>query len=738
MEELDGLSISIAGGQANLNFSEAALLVQGSTVIYSKKVEHLHALIYQVLEALTNRARKRAVTLALDDDTEDAFARAQAEFEPIADIIVEAGGIDLPEVPELEGVEAEFSAVGTALLGAGSHVDESSSIGADATLLGPQAQALPVDADIIRHTPLGKLSNTVGGAFSARDTDGLSKRGDGMHASRGTYALLMAEAHPSGGLLLDPSDAPLLSGDVPVLHGADALHVLDSPAPAHHHHHHHHAEHGLADDAGHGMPEPLSPGAGMPDFGDDAMSVGFDAGSPIEATGAWGATTNTSMGLDAWEELDVFDTGRAADHKPLRARKARLPKGWEDIPVHGAALPKGAYAAAPSAGMAGEANGAALLLHALQPSSLLLSLGALHRQRVADSDCTTVLLSDAQRGAIPPRTAAAALNPQAGARVSAEASAEQAIAPALPGAANAAFFPENAMRAHVVARSARAAALAAAKQRRAEEPMLPDLSGALFDEGIEYDGDDHDFGEPDDDVPFDLGELALPSAQAAGALSEPGAVGPALADYDVPGLPADSDAAELYGHIDLADNAWMSTYEKRVREHLDKALAAARAMAVETSVTRTVDAWRHKLEPLLAQQEEQGAFDPHATGSAMVEVLASQPGASKADAAFPLHAVMRSDDVATPELGAKSSVARSFLAALMLAAGGNVELRHPDLSSHVTKQHAVPAEFLGLASVDDMLQLHLLEAKLSHTRLDDFDAAASKAGTKRKASEPLA
>eukprot|EP01042_Synura_sphagnicola_P028967 gene28967-37365_t len=44
LEELDQLRITMDGGQTQLNFAEAALLIQGSTAVYSKKVEYLHQL----------------------------------------------------------------------------------------------------------------------------------------------------------------------------------------------------------------------------------------------------------------------------------------------------------------------------------------------------------------------------------------------------------------------------------------------------------------------------------------------------------------------------------------------------------------------------------------------------------------------------------------------------------------------------------------------------------------------
>uniref|UniRef100_A0AAR2J795 Condensin-2 complex subunit H2 n=1 Tax=Pygocentrus nattereri TaxID=42514 RepID=A0AAR2J795_PYGNA len=45
LEELDQMTISFDGGKTMMNFAEAALLIQGSTCIYGRKVELLHSLI---------------------------------------------------------------------------------------------------------------------------------------------------------------------------------------------------------------------------------------------------------------------------------------------------------------------------------------------------------------------------------------------------------------------------------------------------------------------------------------------------------------------------------------------------------------------------------------------------------------------------------------------------------------------------------------------------------------------
>lgn len=62
LEELEHVRLSVKdiNGKSkrivnDLNFAEAALLIQGSTAIYSKKVEYLHQLVQQALELISNQ-----------------------------------------------------------------------------------------------------------------------------------------------------------------------------------------------------------------------------------------------------------------------------------------------------------------------------------------------------------------------------------------------------------------------------------------------------------------------------------------------------------------------------------------------------------------------------------------------------------------------------------------------------------------------------------------------------------
>ena len=55
IEDLHDIKIDFIDGENNMNFAEAALLIQGSSCIYAKKVEFLHALVYKTLELLAQR-----------------------------------------------------------------------------------------------------------------------------------------------------------------------------------------------------------------------------------------------------------------------------------------------------------------------------------------------------------------------------------------------------------------------------------------------------------------------------------------------------------------------------------------------------------------------------------------------------------------------------------------------------------------------------------------------------------
>ncbi|XP_065835925.1 condensin-2 complex subunit H2-like [Oscarella lobularis] len=71
LAELENIVFTVDGGTTTMNFIEAALLIQGSTSIYSRKVEHLYTLVYQALDLLSTKKRKEAQLPSVDEEGRD-------------------------------------------------------------------------------------------------------------------------------------------------------------------------------------------------------------------------------------------------------------------------------------------------------------------------------------------------------------------------------------------------------------------------------------------------------------------------------------------------------------------------------------------------------------------------------------------------------------------------------------------------------------------------------------------
>ena len=106
LEELDGIRLSV-DGQSNLNFAAAALLIQGSTAVYSKKVEFLHQLVLQSLDLIASKKssgsglgrNKTAGASALLDEERLTFG-TDPSFLLLDDAVEEGSNINLIELPE--------------------------------------------------------------------------------------------------------------------------------------------------------------------------------------------------------------------------------------------------------------------------------------------------------------------------------------------------------------------------------------------------------------------------------------------------------------------------------------------------------------------------------------------------------------------------------------------------------------------------------------------------------------
>ncbi|TRZ11936.1 hypothetical protein HGM15179_015177 [Zosterops borbonicus] len=88
LEELDHICISFDNGKTTMNFMEAALLIQGSACIYSKKVEYLYMLVCQTLDCISNKKREKLPTSLAPDgrDTDATFTDKEEEFLSLDDI----------------------------------------------------------------------------------------------------------------------------------------------------------------------------------------------------------------------------------------------------------------------------------------------------------------------------------------------------------------------------------------------------------------------------------------------------------------------------------------------------------------------------------------------------------------------------------------------------------------------------------------------------------------------------
>ncbi|NWU73617.1 CNDH2 protein, partial [Pterocles burchelli] len=81
LEELDQICISFDNGRTTMNFIEAALLIQGSACIYSRKVEYLYSLVYQALDLISNKKREKQPSSVGQDgkDTDATFGAEEPE-----------------------------------------------------------------------------------------------------------------------------------------------------------------------------------------------------------------------------------------------------------------------------------------------------------------------------------------------------------------------------------------------------------------------------------------------------------------------------------------------------------------------------------------------------------------------------------------------------------------------------------------------------------------------------------
>ncbi|KAA6428176.1 MAG: condensin-2 complex subunit H2 [Trebouxia sp. A1-2] len=96
MDVLESVTFSFEGGP-NLNFAEAALLIQGSACVYGKKVEYLHTLVYQALEFIAEKKRRASKGLSSQQAADTDDLDDEEQFLNLDDVLEEGTAIDMDQ-----------------------------------------------------------------------------------------------------------------------------------------------------------------------------------------------------------------------------------------------------------------------------------------------------------------------------------------------------------------------------------------------------------------------------------------------------------------------------------------------------------------------------------------------------------------------------------------------------------------------------------------------------------------
>ncbi|KAL0054533.1 hypothetical protein WJX82_010399 [Trebouxia sp. C0006] len=96
LDVLESVTFSFEGGP-NLNFAEAALLIQGSACVYGKKVEYLHTLVYQALEFIAEKKRRASKGLSGQQEADNDDLDDEEQFLNLDDVLEEGTAIDMDQ-----------------------------------------------------------------------------------------------------------------------------------------------------------------------------------------------------------------------------------------------------------------------------------------------------------------------------------------------------------------------------------------------------------------------------------------------------------------------------------------------------------------------------------------------------------------------------------------------------------------------------------------------------------------
>ncbi|NXD73844.1 CNDH2 protein, partial [Eolophus roseicapillus] len=299
LEELEHVCISFDNGKTTMNFMEAALLIQGSACVYSRKVEYLYSLVYQTLDYISNKKREKLPS-SLGPDGRDADATfGEEDF------------LSLDDIKDTSQASVDMK----------------------------DHQSTPVN--IVPSTPMSLVPPEDD---EKRDNPLLSCKGEVL-ASRKDFRMNMCTPHKSGAFLLElaglspshpwsPNTAPGMAwvqgccprqpctgGSGARASAGDLLYLAHSRA-------------GLEDDGddGAGGDDPMQEDAAMlaPSGAKHMESQRSTPGYALrERAPAQHPQTHVKELLDPWQSLDPFGD---SEDKPFRKGKPFLvPLGLEDV-----------------------------------------------------------------------------------------------------------------------------------------------------------------------------------------------------------------------------------------------------------------------------------------------------------------------------------------------------------------------------------------------------------------------
>ncbi|XP_065524610.1 condensin-2 complex subunit H2 isoform X2 [Lathamus discolor] len=296
LEELQHVCISFDNGKTTMNFMEAALLIQGSACVYSRKVEYLYSLVYQTLDHISNKKQEKLPSSLGPDGTD-----ADATFgkEDIAEKF-----LSLDDIRDTSRGTVDMK----------------------------DHQSNPVN--IVPSTPMSLVPPEDD---EKRDNPLLSCKGEVL-ASRKDFRMNVCTPHKSGAFLLElaglspaplwsPGPAPAAPAGVPGGSSDRSSSNAEAPVRALSF-----SEEGGLEDDGAGGDDPMQEDAAALAPG-GAKHMESQRSTPRyalrERAPAQHPQTHVKELLDPWQSLDPFAD---SEDKPLRkGRPFLVPPGLEDV-----------------------------------------------------------------------------------------------------------------------------------------------------------------------------------------------------------------------------------------------------------------------------------------------------------------------------------------------------------------------------------------------------------------------